>query len=288
MTKNFTGTGVALVTPMHEDGSIDYDGLARLIEHVIAGGVDYLVALGTTGESPTVYPEERAEIIKFIAERNNGRKPLVVGFSGNFTHNLVSKLKSLNDEFIDGVLISSPHYNKPSQEGLVQHYIAAADASKYPIILYNVPHRTSSNMTSETTLKLAEHPQIVAIKEASGDLVQCEEIIKRMPKGFSLISGDDGNTADLIRMGGSGVISVVANAYPKSISELVNNELQGKQVNDTVLDKAIVLSGHEGNPTSIKAALYAKGVCGPALRLPLTAPSDKLVSEFKELDLKKK
>lgn len=285
MIEKFNGTGVALATPMNDDDSIDYDGLSKLIEHVIDGGVDYLVALGTTGESPTIYPDERIEIIDFIAQVNNGRKPLVVGFSGNFTHNLVTKLENLDDDRIDGVLISSPHYNKPSQEGIIKHFQAAAGVSRYPIILYNVPHRTSSNMTAETTLTLADHDMIVAIKEASGDLKQCETIIKNKPDGFEVISGDDVVTQEMIKMGATGVISVVANAFPESMRKLVNNALNGDFSKDADFEIAMKLSGKEGNPTSIKAALAAKGICGDHLRLPMTPPSKTLIEEFRALKI---
>lgn len=283
MTKTFEGTGVALATPMHKDGSIDYDGLARLVEHTIAGGCDYLVILGTTGESPTIYPEERMDIFNKIAEINAGRLPLVLGFSGNFTDNLVRKLKALDDDRIDGVLISSPHYNKPSQEGICLHYEAAADVSRYPVILYNVPHRTSSNMTAETTLRLAKHPMIVATKEASGDLDQCQKILDSKPDDFLVLSGDDEITAKMIGMGGKGVISVVANAYPKAMSDLVRSSLAGQPVSNPELDKAIKLCGREGNPTSVKGALVALGICGPDLRLPMTSPSEGLIQEFASL-----
>lgn len=279
----FKGTGVALATPMNADGSFDFNGLKRLVEHTVVGGSDYLVILGTTGESPTVYPEERFQIIDTVVEANAGRLPLVLGFSGNFTDNLVRKLEELDDPRLAGILISSPHYNKPSQEGIYQHYKAAAEASKYPIILYNVPHRTSSNMSAETTLRLAALDNVVATKEASGDLEQCKEIIDHKPEGFLVLSGDDEVTKDIIGLGGAGVISVVANAYPKAMSEMVNAALSGNHLSNEELDTAMALCGKEGNPTSVKAALVARDICGPFVRLPLTPPSEGLVDEFKAL-----
>ena len=281
----FKGTGIALVTPMNEDCTLDFVGLSRLVEHTISGHADFLVILGTTGESPTVYPEERIEIIDNIVKFNNSRLPLVLGFSGNFTDNLVKKLKDLKDERLDGVLISSPHYNKPSQEGIFQHYKAVAEVSHYPIVIYNVPHRTSSNMTAETILRLAEIENIVAIKEASGNLEQCQKIIEKRPKGFQVLSGDDLDTANIIRMGGDGVISVVANAFPKQMADLVNHELAGNQYENPLFEKAMALCCEEGNPTSIKAALSALKICQKHVRLPLTPPSNNLIQRFEKLKM---
>lgn len=282
---DFSGTGVALVTPMNDDGAVDWIGLERLIHHV-TDHVNYLVVLGTTGESPTIYPEERDGIVNFVIEKNKGRLPIVVGFSGNFTDNLVRKIASLKNPGIDGILISSPHYNKPSQEGIVAHYQAVADVSDYPIILYNVPHRTSSNMSADTTLALAKHPMIVAMKEASCDLEQCKKIAESMPEDFLLLSGDDALTADIINLGGAGVISVVANGYPELMSTLVTKARSGKAMDDeasATLDRAIELSGAEGNPTSIKGALKALGICEGYTRLPITPPSPDLIKKFGEI-----
>ncbi len=288
MIEKFKGTGVALATPMHADGKIDYEGLSRLIDHVTHGGVDYLVVLGTTGEAPAIYPEERIDLINFVIAENAGKLPVVVGYSGNFTANLVRKVAGLENSKIDGLLISSPHYNKPSQHGIVAHYKAVADVSDHPIILYNVPHRTSSNMLAATTLELADHPMIVGIKEASGDLEQCQEILKKRPQDFLVVSGDDQITPELISMGGDGVISVVANAYPKSMSTMVKDAIAGKfiQSDHHELIEAIRLSGAEGNPTSVKGALKALGLCEDHLRLPMTSPSQELVKKFLALSIK--
>ena len=271
---------------MKENEEIDYDGLEALIEFCISGGVDFFVVLGTTGESPAIYPDERLDIIDFIAEKNKGRLPLMIGFSGNFTHNLVTKIKELKDDRIDGLLISSPHYNKPSQEGIIKHYQAAADVSEYPIMLYNVPHRTASNMEASTSLELAKHPKIIGIKEASGDMNQCREIAKKRPSDFLLLSGDDSATEEVIKLGGEGVISVIANAYPASTSESVKQFLKGEAYDSKDFDQAVELSGAEGNPTSIKAALKALNICEPYLRLPMTAPSSALVDKFSQLSIK--
>lgn len=282
MTNQFKGTGVALATPVNEDGSLDLEGLERLVNHVIDGGVDYLVALGTTGESPTIRPNERKIIIDTIAKANNGKVPLVVGFSGNSTEDLVEKVAKFSHPEVDGLLIASPYYNKPSQEGIVRHYQAIADKSNYPIILYNVPHRTSSNMEASTTLRLAEHPKIIAIKEASCDLDQCREIISKKNSDFNLISGDDTITSELMKMGASGVISVVANAYPHQMWELVNGS---ESANSEALKQAIRLSSEQGNPSSIKVALESLGVCKRHVRLPLTPANDSLLDSFKALEI---
>ncbi len=288
MIEKFKGTGVALATPMHADGKVDYEGLSRLIDHVTTGGVDYIVVLGTTGEAPAIYPEERIDIVNFVIAENAGKLPVVVGYSGNFTDNLVKKIKGLENSKIDGLLISSPHYNKPSQHGIVAHYKAVADVSDHPIILYNVPHRTSSNMQASTTLELANHPMIVAIKEASGDLEQCRDIIQNKPNDFLVLSGDDVITPELISMGGDGVISVVANAYPKSMSNMVREALAGKfeKSGHDELMEAIRLSGVEGNPTSVKGALKSLGLCEDHLRLPMTSPSQELVKKFQALSIR--
>lgn len=229
--KKFTGTGVALVTPFKADGAIDYPALERVIEHVILGNVDYLVVQGTTGESATLSEEEKMEVLAFTKKINRSRVPIVYGLGGNNTAALLAAMDTIDFSEIEGVLSVSPYYNKPSQAGIIAHYEALADKCPVPIILYNVPGRTMSNLSAATTLKLAQHKNIIGIKEASGNLEQCMRIVNSKPDDFLLISGDDMNTTPMRSIGAEGVISVMANAYPEIMGAIIhgNGEYSKKE-----------------------------------------------------------
>lgn len=270
----FTGTGVAIVTPFTKKGEIDFKGLEKLINHIIKGGVEYVVALGTTGESATMTKEEKQAVVDCVVKTVNKRVPVVLGLGGNNTMEIVSSLKKEKFTGIDALLSVSPYYNKPSQRGIYEHYKAIAKASPLPIILYNVPGRTSSNMTAETTLKLAsEFKNIIAIKEASGNLEQCMKIIKNKPKDFLVISGDDILTLPIIASGGDGVISVVANGFPKDYSEMTRQILAGNVKEAQRLHYKLTEITEQlfadGNPAGIKAVLELMKICGSTVRLPL-------------------
>lgn len=286
---NFLGTGVAMITPFKKDGSVDYVGLKNLINYTIQGGVDYLVSLGTTGESATLTTEERQTIWKFTVDVVSGRVPLVAGIGGNSTYEVIETLKSFTHEGFDAILSVSPYYNKPSQEGIYAHYKAIAEISPLPIILYNVPGRTGSNIAAETTLKLAhEFKNIIGIKEASGNFDQFNEIIQNKPKNFMFISGDDPITLPLISMGAVGVISVVGNALPKLFSQMVRLCLKGdfdaaRPLNYRMINFTRLLFT-EGNPSGVKAALSYLKICEKYLRLPLvSSTSDNYEKIAKEL-----
>jgi len=267
------GTGVALVTPFSSDFSVDYDGWRRLIDFTIDGGVEYLVVNGTTGESPTTTTDEKTELLRIAKEQINGRVPLVYGIGGNDTAHTTELFRSVDLHGVTAVLSASPAYNKPSQAGLVAHYLRLADASPVPLLLYNVPGRTASNLTAETTLRLAQHPHIIGIKEASGNLEQCLAIAARKPDDFLLLSGDDMMTTALVACGAEGVISVLANAFPKRFSEMTRQALAGDfAASRKMLFEFLALNPlmyEESNPVGVKAALAALGVCGAAVRLPL-------------------
>ncbi|MEQ8548601.1 MAG: 4-hydroxy-tetrahydrodipicolinate synthase [Cyclobacteriaceae bacterium] len=280
------GTGVALVTPFNEDRSIDYSGLQRIIEHTISGGVDYLVVMGTTGESPTISWKEQLEALTKSIEFVDNRKPIVFGLGGNDTYALCEKSQELNDYPIAAILSASPYYNKPSQKGLIAHYEALADSSSFPILLYNVPARTGSNMEADTSIALSQHENIIGLKEASGDISQFEKVKKNVDDQFLMLSGDDSNTLETIRMGGHGVISVVANLIPKEFSQMVKNALGGQfdlaSLENKKLELIYRLSVMEGNPTSIKTGLMNSGFIENYMRLPLTEGSDVLKKAFEE------
>ncbi len=268
------GTGVALVTPF-KNGQVDWEALERVIEYVIEGGVEFLVSLGTTGESSTTTDDEHRQILDFSIKINRGRLPFVAGiFGGNNTAAVVEKLRSFNFNGIDAILSSNPAYNKPGQEGIFQHYMALAEASPRPIIIYNVPSRTSSNMTAETTLRLAHaSDKFIAVKEASDDIYQIMKIIKGRPEGFLVLSGDDFMTLPVIATGGDGVISVIANCSPRPFTDMVRAALrdempEARQLNLKLLDlyKQLFV---EGNPVGIKAAMEIRGLCTREVRLPL-------------------
>jgi 4-hydroxy-tetrahydrodipicolinate synthase len=279
------GTGVALVTPFNEDYSIDFAGLKRLIDFVIAGGVDYLVVLGTTGETVTLSSSEKKEVLRKCLEFNANRVPVVYGIGGNNTHAVVEEIKATDFDGITAILSVSPYYNKPSQAGIIAHFQAVADASPVPVILYNIPGRTMSNMTAETTLTLAQHSNIIGMKEASGNLEQCMRIAAEMPKDFLLISGDDLMTKAMLSIGGSGIISVLANALPETFQTLCHSEHESQLKAAFSLIKLNELMYQEGNPVGIKNLLKHLGICGDQVRLPMLRATESLNSKIKaEID----
>lgn len=268
------GMGIALITPFKADKSIDFKALATLIDYQIMNGADYLVVLGTTAETPTLTTEERREVREFVANRVNGRVPLVLGLGGNSTTAVVEELKNTDLSSFCAILSVTPYYNKPSQEGLFQHYKIISEASPRPIILYNVPGRTGVNMTAETTLRIASTCEnVIAIKEASGNMSQMDEIIKRKPSDFMVISGDDGVTFPLITLGAVGVISVIGNAFPNEFSRMVRLALEGRydqalQIHHRFTELFNLLFV-DGNPAGVKCVLNAMGFIENELRLPL-------------------
>jgi 4-hydroxy-tetrahydrodipicolinate synthase len=264
--KRFRGTGVAIVTPFKNDSSIDFAAMGRVINHIISGGVNYIVALGTTGESVTLTKDEKKAVISYVVEVIDNKIPLVVGFGGNNTQDVINCIKHANLTGVDGILSVTPYYNKPTQKGIIQHFKAIATCSSIPVILYNVPSRTSCNMSAETCLELAhECENIVGVKEASGDITQIMKIIKGKPENFNVISGDDMMTLPVIAAGGSGVISVLANAFPVQCSELVATSLKSnfKSAREIQLRflEVIELLFTEGNPSGVKAMLNILGLC---------------------------
>lgn len=271
---NLKGMGVALITPFKDDESIDFDALSKLIEYQIRNGIDYLVVLGTTAETPTLTEQEKNEVLSFVIERVKERVPIVLGLGGNNTRGIVERLKTESFQGVDAILSVVPYYNKPSQEGIYQHYKAIASATKLPVILYNVPGRTGVNMTAETTLRLArEFDNIVAIKEASGNITQMDDIIKNKPKDFMVISGDDGITFPLITLGAVGVISVIGNAFPREFSRMVRLALEGDYANALLIHHKFTelfeLLFVDGNPAGVKSILSSMGYIRNRLRLPL-------------------
>ncbi len=273
----FKGTGVALVTPFLEDQQVDFPSLERLINHVIAGGVDYLVLLGTTGESATLTASEKAKVLKACVEYNKGRVPLMLGLGGNATQKLLDEIEQTDFYGVAGILSVSPYYNKPTQEGFIAHYKALADASPVPLILYNIPGRTMSNMTAATTLSLSHHPNIIGIKEASGNLEQCMQIAASMPKDFLLLSGDDLLTKPIQSIGGSGVISVLANALPTTFKILTEGDDTSSLQAAYSMLKLNGLMYEEGNPVGIKNLLLHLGIIQTdQVRLPLLRASQSL------------
>ena len=282
------GTGVALVTPFNDDKSVDYKGLENLLNHVIDGGIDYLVLMGTTGESVTLSKGEKVAVVDFCKKINNSRIPVVLGIGGNNTMQVVEDIKSANLDGIDAILSVSPAYNKPSQEGIYQHYKMISGNCPLPIIVYNVPGRTASNLSAETTVRLAnDFENIVAVKEASGDMDQIMKIIKNKPSDFVVLSGDDGLTLPMIHMGAEGVISVIGQSHPKEYSDMVSFGLSGNQeianqLHNKLYDFYVPLYA-EGNPVGIKACLELLGICKSQVRLPLVEASDAIKNELKSL-----
>lgn len=271
---NLSGMGVALVTPFKHDKSIDFDALGRLIEYQIENSVDFLVVLGTTAETPTLSSAERLEVRRFVSEHVAGRVPLVAGMGGNNTAALLEEIRTSDLSDFSAILSVVPYYNKPSQEGLYQHYAAVAQASPLPVILYNVPGRTGVNMAPETTLRLArDFDNIIGIKEASGNIAQMDEIIKNKPEDFMVISGDDGITYPLLMLGAVGVISVIGNAFPREFSLMVRLAREGDYRQALLIHHRFTelfkLLFVDGNPAGVKCALHAMGFIENELRLPL-------------------
>jgi len=274
MNNKFQGTGVALVTPFTKDGAIDYPALAKLVEHVIENKVDFLVALGTTAETPTLSTEEKQAVLRFVIQQNNKRVPLVCGAGGNNTAAVIHQLQTWDWNGVDGLLSVVPYYNKPTQEGIYQHFKAIASATPLPIIIYNVPGRTVTNMLPATTLRLAqEFKHIVAVKEASGNMAQCMELVQGAPADFAVLSGDDDLVLPQMAIGMHGVISVAANCFTKDFSQMVHLARQGqfeaaKGLHYRLL-KGINLLFAEGNPAGVKCVLQDMGIMQDTLRLPL-------------------
>jgi len=291
----FRGLGIALITPFRADGSIDEEALIRLVEFQIKGGADFLCIMGTTAETPCLTPEEKLWLRQTLVQRVAGRVPLLMGCGGNNTAAVVRELQETDWTGIDGVLSVCPMYNKPSQEGLYQHFSAIAKASPVPVVLYNVPGRTGVNMTAETTLRLArDFENIVAIKEASGNITQMDDIIKNKPEGFDVISGDDGITFPLITLGAVGVISVIGNALPREFSRMVRLALSGDYSSALTIHHKFTelfkLLFVDGNPAGVKAMLHAMGMIENQLRLPLVptrlTTMEQISNILRELNIK--
>jgi 4-hydroxy-tetrahydrodipicolinate synthase len=283
----FRGTGVALVTPFDKSGNIDFKSLEKVLDHVIKGGVDYVVSLGTTGETPVLSGEEKASIVRHTVKIVRKRVPIVVGIGGNSTQEVINTISKFDLNGVDAILSVSPYYNKPNQRGIYEHYKAIAGISHLPIIVYNVPGRTSSNITAETTLKLArEVKNIIAVKEASGNIDQMMQIIKHKPKDFLMISGDDLITLPIIASGGDGVISVIANAFPKEFSGMTKEALAGNYAKARklhyMLDEFTRLIFADGNPAGVKCVLNMMNIAHPYVRLPLVQVNAQVENALRE------
>jgi 4-hydroxy-tetrahydrodipicolinate synthase len=282
----FHGTGVAMVTPFQADGQVDYDALKKLIDHLIDGGVEYLVSLGTTGESATLSKEEKKQVFAFTAQTVNKRVLLVAGIAGNNTLETVAEIKAFDTTGYDAILSASPHYNKPTQEGIYQHYKAIALAAPLPIILYNVPSRTGTSVSAETTVRLAtDFKNIIGIKEASGSFDLLNQLMRDKPEDFLVISGDDPISLPMIAMGAVGVISVVGNALPRQFSDMIRLCLAGDYKSAQPAHYSMIeftrLMFAEGSPAGVKSALKHLGVCGDTLRLPLVPVSESAAEDIK-------
>ena len=283
-----SGVGAAMITPFTREGRVDYEALGRMIDYVIEGGVDYIVALGTTAETPTLYMPERAVIAMFITNHIAGRVPLVMGVGGNSTSEVLDQLREFDLRGADAILSVTPYYNKPSQEGLYQHFRTVSEHSPLPVILYNIPGRSGVNMAAETTLRIAgDFPNVIGIKEASGNLEQMQRIIDRRPKDFLVLSGDDAIAVELMRRGGDGVISVAANAFPHRFMEAIGKAREGRfdeaDAAFLKLGDAVKALFAEGNPTGVKCALSTMGLIGDTMRLPLVKGTPALRSRFEKL-----
>jgi 4-hydroxy-tetrahydrodipicolinate synthase len=288
----FHGTGVAVITPFQTDGQVDYDALGKLINYLIEGGVEYIASLGTTGESATLSNDERKKVWEFTSKAVNGRVNLLAGIGGNNTLELVEQIKAFNIDGYDAILSASPHYNKPTQEGIYQHYKAIAEVTPLPVILYNVPGRTGSNISAETTVRLAnDFKNIIGIKEASGNFDQLNQIARDKPEDFLLISGDDPISLPMIALGAVGVISVVGNALPRQMSDMIRTCLAGDfksaQKGHSQLIDFTRLMFVEGSPAGVKTALKYLGICTDTVRLPLvqvsSSTADKIIEETKKI-----
>ena len=286
MNHPFKGAGVALVTPFTENNNVDYDALGKIIKNQVQGGMDYLVALGTTAETPTLSGSEKKEVVKFVKENASGL-PVVVGMGGNDTRKIIKQIHKFDFDGVSGLLIVTPYYNKPSQEGIFRHYSAIASESPVPIILYNVPSRTGVNMEAETVIRLAEASEkIVSVKEASGVMSQITRICKYAPAHFNLISGDDVLALPILSVGGSGIISVIANALPRELSSLIHLALEGKYEEARKLHFSMIelfmLLFKEGNPGGVKALLNIQGLIQNELRSPLFRISEPTCNEINQ------
>jgi 4-hydroxy-tetrahydrodipicolinate synthase len=283
--KKLNGTGVALVTPFEEDGQIDFRGLKKLLTHT-AKGVDYYVVMGTTGESATTTKEEKKKVLTFVKENNPKKLPIVYGIGGNNTQEVIEAIEAADLTGVAALLSVSPYYNKPSQEGIYRHFISIADKSPLPILLYNVPGRTASNLTADTTLKLAQHSNIIGVKEASGNLEQCMKIAKEKPKDFMLISGDDMLTVPLFSIGGVGVISVLANAFPVIFKKLKEFSFARNYAKASAEQfKLLDINGsmyEEGNPVGVKHVLSLMDICSNQVRLPMVRASKGLQNKIEK------
>jgi len=288
MSHKFKGTGVAIVTPFNSRKEVDYSALGNLVKYITEGGVEIIVVLGTTGESVTLNEGEKKAILEKVLEVNDGKLPVVLGIGGNDTSGVIKQMKTANLEGVDGILSVSPYYNKPTQEGIFQHYKALNEETPKPIILYNVPPRTGSNVFSETVLRIAHDcKNVVAVKEASGDIYQSMVIIEGKPKDFQVLSGEDMLTLPLMACGADGVISVVANALPREFSDMVrqsaSNDYNAARTNHYKVQEVIKYLFAEGNPGGIKAALKILGVTGDDMRLPLVNISDSTFNKLESL-----
>jgi len=288
MQNKLKGTGVAMVTPFSDDDSIDYNALGKLTKHLVNGGVEFLVVMGTTGENPTLTVQEQEAVLNYVSEVSEKKLPIVFGIGGNNTQAVINRIQKTDFTNIDAILSAAPYYNKPTQKGLYIHYKNISDASPVPVILYNVPGRTSVNISAETTLKLAgDFENIVAVKEASGNLNQVMQILKNKPADFTVLSGDDTYTMPYISLGMNGVISVTANAYPKQFSDmvraaLINDIKKSRELHYKLLDFTNAIFS-EGNPGGVKAALEILGICKKYVRLPLASVSKETYSNIKNL-----
>jgi len=286
MQHKFGGLGIAMVTPFLKNGRVDFDGLTALTNHLVDGGVDFLVVQGTTGEPATMNLSEQQDVLEHVKKINASRLPLVFGQGGNNTQAVIDGFKSFDFTGVDAILSASPYYNKPTQEGIYQHYKALSENCVVDIILYNVPGRTASNMSAATTLRLAhDFDNVIAVKEASGDLGQVAQIIKGKPEGFAVISGDDPLVTPHISIGGDGVISVIGNAIPKDFGKLTHDAIKGDYKSAAAMHIRLLdlidLLFVEGNPGGVKAALETKGICGDFVRLPLVPVSEATKSAIK-------
>ena len=290
-TNIFKGTGIALITPFKADFSVDYEALKRIVNHVIDHGADFLVVLGTTSEAPTLSADERNLVINTILTANNGRLPIMLGMGSNNTQGLIEAIKSINFKNIQGILSVVPFYNKPNQRGMKAHFEAIADASPVPVVVYNVPGRVGVNLQAATCVELAQHPNIIAVKEASGNLQQIMEILRDKPADFDVLSGDDGITMPLMALGAQGVISVAANAYTEPFSRMMHAMKEGRTDEALRLHYAMLRMNQlifaDGNPAGIKCLMSHMGLCENVLRLPLVKANEKveadIIEEWKQL-----
>lgn len=284
MKNIFKGTGIALITPFNDDKSVDFVALERIVNHVISGGADFLVALGTTSEAPTLTAEEKKQVVSTILKANAQRLPVLLGMGGNNTQNVIDQIKAQDFTGIDGILSVVPYYNKPNQRGMKAHFEAIADASPVPVILYNVPGRVGVNLQASTSVELAQHPNIVAVKEASGNLQQIMEILRDKPVDFDVLSGDDGITQPLMALGAQGVISVAANAYTKPFAKMMNAMKEGQTEVALKLHYSMLRMNQlifaDGNPAGIKCLMSLMGLCKNVLRLPLVPASEKVQQDI--------